>query len=208
MSGQERSESETQGQRGEEEAGELLPLAQTLDSLLSSASAFPSPPWSFRHLLALWRLKHSLSHEVVSPAASHSSMLKPRPGINCHLLSTLAGGGKQCERCPPASGSLCSNRGCQTMGREGNQRPAHSPSTLQSHPEQQRQQDRCGGTVQAAGWEGMEWRGAQWTDGLPAPRMGMGSAGVAQRFGHRGVLCPGPTTAAPLPLCLPRPHSV
>lgn len=36
---------------------------------------------------------------MVSPAASHSSMVKPRPGINCHLLSTLAGGVKQCERC-------------------------------------------------------------------------------------------------------------
>ena len=59
-----------------------------------------------------------------------------------------------------------------------------------------------------AGWAGMKWRRARWTDGLPAPRMGMGSAGVVQRLDHRGILYPGPIVAAPLPFCLPRPHSI
>lgn len=31
------------------------------------------------------------------------------------------------------------------------------------------------------------------TEGLPAPGTGMGSAGVAQRFDRRGILCPSPT---------------
>ena len=34
------------------------------------------------------------------------------------------------------------------------------------------------------------------TKGLPAPGTGMGSAGVAQRFDRRGILCPSPAVCS------------
>lgn len=112
-------------------------LAQTLDSLLSWASAFPSHAWSFQHLLAAldtetltdWRgdfTKNLLLLNGETTSRNQSS-----------YFEHVGRGNEAMGEKVPASGSLCSD-GMSGQG-EGRQ-PETWPQTCPPHPPVPQQQ--------------------------------------------------------------------